>query len=81
MPLDGHSYLVAQGWSGKGTGLRQGAISRPLAIHQKKTLAGLGKDRDEAFPFWDQCVTLLDHIPNVAKHLTVFSRQPRTQSK
>jgi len=21
---------------------------------QKKNLAGLGKDRDEAFPFWDQ---------------------------
>lgn len=56
MPLDGHSFLVAQGWGGKGTGLRQGAISRPLAIPQKKTLAGLGKDRDEAFPFWDQCV-------------------------
>ncbi|KAF8908890.1 hypothetical protein CPB84DRAFT_1703262 [Gymnopilus junonius] len=53
MPLDGHSYLVAQGWSGKGTGLRQGAISRPLAIPQKRTLAGVGKDRDEAFPFWD----------------------------
>ena len=54
MPLDGHSYLVAQGWSGNGSGLRQGAISRPLAISQKKTLSGLGKDRDEAFPFWDQ---------------------------
>ncbi|TFK40529.1 hypothetical protein BDQ12DRAFT_733762 [Crucibulum laeve] len=53
MPLDGHLYLVAQGWGGKGTGLRQGAISRPLTIPQKKNLAGLGKDRDEAFPFWD----------------------------
>ncbi|KAK7056910.1 hypothetical protein VNI00_002628 [Paramarasmius palmivorus] len=53
MPLDGHSYLVSQGWSGKGTGLRQGAIAKPIAITQKKTLAGLGKDRDEAFPFWD----------------------------
>ncbi|THH20114.1 hypothetical protein EW146_g1216 [Bondarzewia mesenterica] len=53
MPFDGHSYLVSQGWSGTGTGLRQGSISRPLAIPQKKTLAGLGKDRDEAFPFWD----------------------------
>lgn len=59
MPLDGHSYLVAQGWGGKGTGLRKGAISRPLAIPQKKTLAGLGKDRDDAFPFWDQCVLFL----------------------
>ncbi|RDB17837.1 hypothetical protein Hypma_000827 [Hypsizygus marmoreus] len=53
MPLDGHSYLVSQGWAGKGTGLRHGAISRPLAIPQKKNLAGLGKDRDESFPFWD----------------------------
>ncbi|KAJ3812797.1 hypothetical protein F5876DRAFT_13618, partial [Lentinula aff. lateritia] len=53
MPLDGHSYLVAQGWSGKGTGLRKGAIAKPIAVSQKKTLAGLGKDRDEAFPFWD----------------------------
>ncbi|KIM43143.1 hypothetical protein M413DRAFT_443952 [Hebeloma cylindrosporum] len=57
MPLDGHSYLVSQGWEGKGTGLRQGAISRPLAIPQKKNLAGLGKDRDEAFPFWDHLFT------------------------
>ncbi|KXN88266.1 G patch domain-containing protein 4 [Leucoagaricus sp. SymC.cos] len=53
MPLDGHSYLISQGWSGHGTGLRKDAIIRPLAIPQKRTLAGLGKDRDEAFPFWD----------------------------
>jgi hypothetical protein len=54
MPLDSHSYLVSQGWQGTGSALREGAISRPLALAQKKTLAGLGKDRDEAFPFWDQ---------------------------
>ncbi|KAL9711005.1 hypothetical protein Ac2012v2_005545 [Leucoagaricus gongylophorus] len=53
MPLDGHSYLISQGWSGLGTGLRQDSIIRPLAIPQKRTLSGLGKDRDEAFPFWD----------------------------
>ncbi|KAK0464424.1 uncharacterized protein EV420DRAFT_1760453 [Desarmillaria tabescens] len=53
MPLDGHSFLVSQGWSGKGTGLRQGAITRPIIVNQKKTLSGIGKDRDEAFPFWD----------------------------
>ncbi|TFY66429.1 hypothetical protein EVG20_g4661 [Dentipellis fragilis] len=57
MPLDGHSYLVSQGWSGTGTGLRTGSISQPLAIPQKKNLAGLGKDRDEAFPFWDHLFT------------------------
>jgi len=53
MPIDGHAYLVSQGWSGKGSGLRHGAISRPIAVTQKKTLSGIGKDRDEAFPFWD----------------------------
>ncbi|KAG6891670.1 hypothetical protein C0992_012719 [Termitomyces sp. T32_za158] len=57
MPLDGHNFLVSQGWSGRGTGLRQGAISRPIAIPQKRNLAGLGKDRDEAFPFWDHLFT------------------------
>ncbi|KAG2102199.1 uncharacterized protein F5147DRAFT_762520 [Suillus discolor] len=53
MPLDGQSYLASYGWSGKGTGLRTGAIDRPLAIPKKRNLAGVGKDRDEAFPFWD----------------------------
>lgn len=53
MPLDGHGYLASYGWSGKGTGLRAGAIDRPLAIPKKRNLAGVGKDRDEAFPFWD----------------------------
>ena len=54
MPLDGHAFLVNQGWSGAGTGLRNGSISRPISIPQKRNLAGIGKDRDEAFPFWDQ---------------------------
>ncbi|KAJ8595267.1 hypothetical protein M405DRAFT_381512 [Rhizopogon salebrosus TDB-379] len=53
MPLDGHSYLASYGWSGKGTGLRSGAIDKPLAIPPKRNLSGVGKDRDEAFPFWD----------------------------
>lgn len=54
MPLDGHAYLVSQGWEGRGTGLRQGAIAKPVTLVQKKTLSGVGKDRDDAFPFWDQ---------------------------
>jgi hypothetical protein len=56
MPLDGYSYLVSQGWGGKGEALREGAINRPLTVSQKKSLSGIGKDRDEAFPFWDQYV-------------------------
>lgn len=54
MPLDGHAFLLSQGWSGAGEGLRKGAISRPITAPRKKNLAGIGKDRAEAFPFWDQ---------------------------
>ncbi|KAI6147313.1 hypothetical protein BKA82DRAFT_956173 [Pisolithus tinctorius] len=53
MPLDGYTYLTSYGWTGKGNGLRKGAIEKPIAIPQKRNLAGVGKDRDEAFPFWD----------------------------
>jgi hypothetical protein len=51
--LDGHEYLKKRGWAGKGSALRSGGISRPITVTQKKTLSGLGKDRDEAFPFWE----------------------------
>lgn len=54
----GHAYLTSYGWIGTGTGLRKGAIAKPLAIPPKKNLSGLGNDRDEAFPFWDQYVPL-----------------------
>lgn len=54
MTLDGYSYLTSYGWSGRGTGLRKGAIDKPITVPQKRNLAGVGKDRDEAFPFWDQ---------------------------
>lgn len=69
MPLDSHEYLVSQGWQGKGTSLRQGSISRPLLIPQKRTLAGVGKDRDEAFPFWDQYANIT--IPPSSSHLLI----------
>jgi hypothetical protein len=36
------------------TALQQGHISRPIAVVQKKTMSGVGKDRDEAVPFWDK---------------------------
>jgi hypothetical protein len=53
MPLDSHSYLVRRGWSGSGSGLRHGSLARPLAIPVKRSLAGVGRDRDDAFPFWE----------------------------
>lgn len=64
--FDPADHLAKQGWKGKGTGedvavvlipaLRDGHAKRPIAVVQKKTLSGIGKDRDEAIPFWDQWV-------------------------
>ncbi|GJJ13270.1 hypothetical protein Clacol_007521 [Clathrus columnatus] len=53
MPLDSAAYLTSLGWQGTGNGLRKDGMAKPLAIPQKRTLSGVGKDRDEAFPFWD----------------------------
>ncbi|CCO28813.1 hypothetical protein RSOLAG1IB_00553 [Rhizoctonia solani AG-1 IB] len=51
--LDGQTHLVKQGWRGAGHPLKAGGRSRPIVIAQKKTLGGIGKDRDESFAFWD----------------------------
>ncbi|TRM64070.1 hypothetical protein BD626DRAFT_547799 [Schizophyllum amplum] len=53
MVLNTHGYLVSQGWSGQGNGLRHGAIARPIIIAQKKNNKGLGKERDDGFQFWN----------------------------
>ncbi|KAB5589260.1 hypothetical protein CTheo_7297 [Ceratobasidium theobromae] len=51
--LDGRTHLVRQGWKGTGHPLKTGGRARPVVIAQKKTLGGIGKDRDESFAFWD----------------------------
>ncbi|KDN51893.1 hypothetical protein RSAG8_00444, partial [Rhizoctonia solani AG-8 WAC10335] len=51
--FDGQTHLVKQGWKGTGHPLKAGGRSRPIVIAQKKTLGGIGKDRDESFAFWD----------------------------
>ena len=65
MVLDTHEYLSSQGWSGHGNGLRHGAISRPIIIAQKKNSKGLGKERDDSFQFWNQCVICLIARPSI----------------
>lgn len=67
--FDPEAHLHKQGWKGKGTGelsfhdfadladdaaLKAGHATRPLAVVRKKNLGGIGKDRDEAVPFWDK---------------------------
>ncbi|WVW85077.1 hypothetical protein I302_107113 [Kwoniella bestiolae CBS 10118] len=51
--FDPAAHLHKHGWKGKGTALKHGHAIKPLAVVQKKTLSGIGKDRDEAVPFWD----------------------------
>ncbi|GFZ50516.1 hypothetical protein JCM24511_08273 [Saitozyma sp. JCM 24511] len=51
--FDPAAHLAKQGWKGKGTALKHGHAVRPLPVVQKKSLTGIGKDRDAAVPFWD----------------------------
>ncbi|KAK4056454.1 hypothetical protein OIO90_002597 [Microbotryomycetes sp. JL221] len=49
------AYLRGLGWKGPGTGLTSAphARSKPVLVAQKKSLSGVGKDRDESFAWWD----------------------------
>lgn len=56
--------------------LKNGHATRPLAVVQKKTLSGIGKDRDEAVPFWDQYVCYLMDVNLVltkSQHIRSYS--------
>ncbi|KAJ1034812.1 hypothetical protein NDA13_001066 [Ustilago tritici] len=60
MPLNATSFLVSQGWEGVGVPLDGKAgkgLKKPLAITQKKTLSGIGKDRDRADDWWNSIFT------------------------
>ncbi|KAH7340663.1 hypothetical protein B0J17DRAFT_652357 [Rhizoctonia solani] len=70
--LDGQTHLVKQGWKGAGHPLKTGGRSRPVVIAQKKTLGGIGKDRDESFAFWD-------HLYDVAAK-TIKLKLPEDES-
>ncbi|CAD6579149.1 MAG: hypothetical protein TREMPRED_002410 [Tremellales sp. Tagirdzhanova-0007] len=81
--FDPAAHLSRQGWKGKGTALKIGHATRPLPVVQKKTLSGIGKDRDEAIPFWDQifastAATLFPSTPNPS--LTSYTATAPTTS-
>ncbi|GAC99722.1 hypothetical protein PHSY_007325 [Pseudozyma hubeiensis SY62] len=60
MPLNTTNFLVSQGWEGVGVPLDGKAgkgLKKPLAITQKKTLSGIGKDRDRADDWWNSIFT------------------------
>jgi hypothetical protein len=53
--FDSATYLRGLGWSGPGSSLNNDPSGRakPITVAQKKTLAGVGRDRDTAFPWWE----------------------------
>ncbi|KAG9026106.1 hypothetical protein FRB95_009383 [Tulasnella sp. JGI-2019a] len=55
MPFDPSVHLASQGWGGHGQPLRPNSngLRKPIVVAQKKTLGGVGKDRDVSFAFWD----------------------------
>ena len=56
MPLDTGQYLARHGWRGAGApldGENGRGLKRPLLIPQKRSLGGVGKDRDRAVEWWD----------------------------
>jgi len=53
--FDSATYLRGLGWAGAGSSLNgdPNGRAKPVTVAQKKTLAGVGRDRDTAFPWWE----------------------------
>jgi len=64
--FDSATYLRGLGWAGPGSSLNNSAAGRakPVTVVQKKTLSGVGRDRDTSFAWWDAVFT------SVAKKVT-----------
>ncbi|KAG8982625.1 hypothetical protein FRB90_006663 [Tulasnella sp. 427] len=82
MPLDAASHLASQGWGGAGKPLRSGpnALSRPIVGVQKKTLGGVGKDRDDAFAFWDHVYAVSAQSIKIKVHNDSDTEEEQTTS-
>ncbi|KAN0060552.1 hypothetical protein ACQY0O_007013 [Thecaphora frezii] len=60
MPLNTNTYLISQGWAGLGVpldGANGRGLKKPLSIVPKRTLSGIGKDRDRSNEWWDSIFT------------------------
>ncbi|GAA6006751.1 uncharacterized protein JCM10292_003485 [Rhodotorula paludigena] len=57
--FDSATYLRGLGWNGPGSSLNNSASgrSKPVTVAQKKTLSGVGRDRDTSFAWWDAVFT------------------------
>ncbi|KAG0148017.1 hypothetical protein CROQUDRAFT_90759 [Cronartium quercuum f. sp. fusiforme G11] len=53
MVLNTTNYLTSQGWEGPGKGFTASSRAKPITVLQKKNNFGVGKDRDTAYPWWD----------------------------
>ncbi|GAA5857279.1 hypothetical protein JCM9279_002111 [Rhodotorula babjevae] len=64
--FDSATYLRGLGWAGPGSSLNNsaGGRAKPVTVVQKKTLSGVGRDRDTSFAWWDAVFT------SVAKKVT-----------
>ncbi|BGP43669.1 hypothetical protein JCM10449v2_007714 [Rhodotorula kratochvilovae] len=57
--FDSATFLRGLGWNGPGSSLNNSAAGRakPVTVAQKKTLSGVGRDRDTSFAWWDAVFT------------------------
>ncbi|GEM11131.1 hypothetical protein Rt10032_c13g5148 [Rhodotorula toruloides] len=77
--FDSATYLRGLGWNGPGSSLNNssGGRAKPIVVAQKKTLSGVGRDRDTSFAWWD---AIFSSVANkVEQHRTstgILSHRP-----
>jgi hypothetical protein len=53
MGFNPSAYLATLGWSGPGNGLTATSRKTPITILKKNNTFGIGRERDNSHPWWD----------------------------
>lgn len=75
--FDSATYLRGLGWQGPGSSLNNSANGRakPVSVVQKKSLAGIGRDRDTSFAWWDAVFSSVANKVGAAQQVSTACRQ------
>lgn len=76
MPLNTAEYLTKRGWRGHGTpldGERGRGLKKPLLIPKKRSMSGIGQDRDRAVEWWDDVFAVRTRATNETRQAPKLS--------
>ncbi|PLW22444.1 hypothetical protein PCASD_07791 [Puccinia coronata f. sp. avenae] len=81
MGFNPSAYLATLGWSGPGNGLTETSRKTPITILKKNNTFGIGRERDNSHPWWDDLFNSIALKLDQPKQPVPEQQQPPQQQK